>query len=100
MEEKLLKIISTYGVNNQQRKLNEEVFELQEAISIYEKIEYWDSEGFFVDFNPDKDAIIEEIADVTVMLLQFKEYYHIDGKEILDIMNMKIERQLNRITNE
>lgn len=32
MKEKLLKIINHYGVNNQQRKLAEEHFELQEAI--------------------------------------------------------------------
>lgn len=32
MEEKLLKIINNYGVDNQQRKLAEEVFEFQEAV--------------------------------------------------------------------
>ena len=32
MYENLWKIIEHYGINNQQRKLEEEVFELQEAI--------------------------------------------------------------------
>ena len=36
MEEDLLKIIEHFGVNNQQRKLQEEVFELNEAIINYE----------------------------------------------------------------
>ena len=36
MDEQLLKIINHYGINNQQRKLEEEIFELQEAITIYE----------------------------------------------------------------
>lgn len=100
MTDKLLEIINHYGVNNQQRKLEEEVFELQEAISIYETVHNWDSEGFFMAIVPDKEHIIEEIADVTVMLLQFKEYYHIDGNDILKIMNEKIDRQLERLKNE
>ena len=36
MEKDLLKIIEHFGVNNQQRKLQEEVFELQEIILDYE----------------------------------------------------------------
>ena len=38
MKNDLLKIISHYGVNAQQRQLAEEVFELQEAITQYETI--------------------------------------------------------------
>ena len=91
MEDKLLKIINHYGVNHQQRKLQEEVFELNEAIiraeNKYEPIQ-------------DIDHIAEEIADVEVMLLQFKEYYHIDGNDILKIMNEKIDRQLERMEDK
>lgn len=36
MQGDLLKIIKHYGVNAQQRKLAEEVFELQEAITTHE----------------------------------------------------------------
>ena len=36
MEKDLLKIIEHFGINNQQRKLQEEVFELQEAITTHE----------------------------------------------------------------
>ena len=39
-------------------------------------------------------------VEVLVMLLQLKEYYHIDGNDILKIMNEKIDRQLERIKNE
>ena len=37
MEKKLLQIINYYGIRSQQRKLNEEVFELIEAINVYEE---------------------------------------------------------------
>lgn len=96
MEEKLLKIINHYGVIPQLKYLQSEVFELNEAIITFESGDGWSNEGIILN----KNHIAEEIADVTVMLLQFKEYYHIDGKEILDIMNKKIDRQLDRIANE
>lgn len=98
MEDKLLKIINHYGVNHQQRKLQEEVFELNEAI-----INAENNRLVGISRNPSELAIkhiAEEIADVEVMLLQFKEYYHIDGNDILKIMNEKIDRQLKRMEEE
>ena len=104
MEEKLLKIINHYGVMHQLKHFQSEVFELNEAI-IEIQSKKWNLEGKMPEI---VDPIIknytlhiaEEIADVMVMLSQFKEYYHIDGKEILKIMNEKINRQLERIKNE
>ena len=91
MENKLLEIINHYGVMPQLKYFQSEVFELNEAIIKAEN-----------PFEPIQDIehIAEEIADVEVMLLQFKEYYHIDGNEILEIMNEKIDRQLERLNNE
>ena len=93
MEEKLLKIINKFGINNQQRKLAEEVFELNEAIIKHEELYEIDC------YSNDKyrEHIAEEIADVTIMLLQFKEYYHIDGNDISKIINEKIDRTIDRI---
>lgn len=88
MEEKLLKIINHYGVNNQQRKLQEEVFELNEAI-----LEHRFADGITY-------HIAEEIADVMVMLEQFKLYYDISSEEITNIFWGKVERQLDRIKKE
>ena len=93
MKENVLKIINHYGVNHQQRKFQEEVFELNEAI---------------INFNANKfltpelgiEHIAEEIADVMVILKQFQMYYEINRDEIRDIMRYKIERQLERIENE
>lgn len=97
MEDKLLQIINHYGVNNQLRKFNEEAFELQEAIFYYENDE---CNCYDEVFKNNKKHITEELADVMVMLMQFKEYYNIDGKEIMNIIEYKIDRQLSRIAKE
>ena len=94
MKEELLKIIKHYGINNQQRKLEEEVFELQEAITAYEN----DYEG--LNMGNDTNPIAEEIADVAVLLNQFIDYYDLDSEKIQEIANYKIRRQLERIKNE
>ena len=97
MEEKLLKIINHYGVNNQQRKLQEEVFELNEAIITCECDEY----NYYEEVEKsNKKHIAEEIADVMVMLEQFKLYYDISSEEITNIFWSKVDRQLKRIEKE
>lgn len=93
MNEDLLKIILHYGVNAQQRQLAEEVFELQEAITTLDCRRY-DIEG------DETDNIAEEIADVLVLLNQFKAYYNISDTTLLVFMKGKIDRQLERIKNE
>lgn len=100
MKEDLLKIIEHYGVNNQLRQFNEECFELIEAISIYDQIQEWSSNGIFVDVVPDKEHIKEEIADCLVMLWQFIEYYGITREELIVIERYKVDRQLKRIEEE
>ncbi len=96
MKENLLKIINHYGVNAQQRQLAEEVFELQEAITLIDK------GGAMVDseFEDRKAHIAEEIADVMCLLFQFSEYYNIDANDISKTLAYKIKRQLERIKNE
>lgn len=103
MEQDLLEIINNYGVIKQLKYFQSEVFELNESIIRYEESQAkalaeldccpeWHDEYV--------KHITEEIADVAVMLLQFKEYYHIDGKDILETMKYKINRQLERIYSE
>lgn len=97
MSEKELEIINHYGITTQLKYIHTEYYELDEAIlneinddeTYYEQVEEYH-----------KKHIAEEIADVMVMLNQFKVYYGIDDKEIESIMNKKIERQLERIKNE
>lgn len=79
-----LKIINNYGVNAQLKKLNEELYEFEEAV--LEK--------------HDKEHITEEIADILVILQQFKEKYNIDLTEINKVMRYKVDRQIRRIEEE
>ena len=99
-KKKLLKIINHYGVNNQQRKLAEEVFELQEAIINYELKASVEYEIPLTEIIGSKEHIIEEMTDCMVLLSQFKEYYGITDEEITNNMQLKIKRQLERIENE
>ena len=92
-KEELLKIINTYGVMPQLKYFQSEVFELNEAIFEKEKI------GAYPGIE-ERKHIAEEIADVLVMLNQFKEYYGITDEEITNNMQLKIKRQLERIENE
>jgi NTP pyrophosphatase (non-canonical NTP hydrolase) len=97
MEDKLLKIINHYGVNNQLRQFNEECFELIEAIIDYRYVEVYEgspAEKFH------KEHVAEEIADVMVMLEQFKLYYDISSEEITNIFWSKVDRQLDRMKEE
>ena len=100
MEEQLLKIIKHYGINNQQRKLEEEIFELQEAITIYELKNSVQYEIPLTELIAIKEHLTEECADVSVMLLQFMLYYDIDTDELNKMIDQKIKRQLERIKNE
>lgn len=95
MKEDLLKIINHYRVSNQLKKLSEETFELQEAIIDAEYNRY-----VGVIRKPGEKAIEhieEEFADCCVVLEQFKAYYDLDNDRIIEIMERKINRQLERM---
>ena len=80
-----------------------EVFELNEAILYREHPN--DIARPFMDFtakinnktSPNIEHIAEEIADVQVMLNQFRLYYRITDEEVKEIMNKKIDRTIKRI---
>ena len=100
MKEDLLKIINHYGVNAQQRQLAEEVFELQEAITTHEVKKFSSSGIPITEIVETREHIAEEIADVMIMLNQFKAYYGIPNETVLVFMRGKVNRQLERIKNE
>lgn len=98
MKNNLLKIINNYGISNQLKKLSEEIFELQESVIDAEYNRY-----VGVIRKPGEKAIEhieEEFADCCVVLEQFKAYYGLDNDRIIEIMEKKINRQLNRIEKE
>lgn len=101
MKEKLLKIINTYGVIPQLKYFQSEVFELNEAIMILEHYEeYANDQDYQTTLKKQKEHVAEEIADVMVMLEQFKLYYGISSEEITNIFWSKVDRQINRIEND
>lgn len=105
MEEQLKKIINHYGISKQLKYIHSEYFELDEAIlntqqllrdtTYYKDLEELDSLASECRYH-----IAEEIADVMVMLEQFRLFYGIPSFKITEIMQQKIERQLKRIEEE
>lgn len=100
MKEDLLEIIEHYGISHQLRKFNEEAYELIEAVRDFQE------EYAIVGYDIEKvnkyflDNILEEFADVCVVLEQLKAYYDLDNKKIIETMKYKIERQKKRIEDE
>ena len=90
MKENLLKIINHYGVLLQLKQFNYEYqYDACEVIGCKEH-----------HIEKEKEHIAEEIADCMVMIHQFIEYYEIDNNDVCDIMQRKVDRQLERLNNE
>lgn len=85
-ERKLLFLINHYGTLNQKLIAIEEMAELQKAI--VKTIRQNSKEN--------TEAIIEEIADVQVMLEQLKMIFSCRSKTD-EIMDAKIDRQIKRV---
>ena len=87
----LATIIEHYGVNKQALQLCEECGELIQAVSKYIRHEGHPYE---------RDALVEEIVDVIVVAGQFLMKFGITDETILEKMQVKISRQLDRIVKE
>ena len=100
MKKDLLTIINHYGIDKQLKYIHSEYYELDEAIiqKEYPAIAKG-HKNEQLDILENKH-IAEELADIQVMLKQFQYYYGIEDKEIEDIMQFKIQRQLDRIKEE
>lgn len=85
-ESKLLFLINHYGTLNQKLIAIEEMAELQKAIVKHIRQESEEN----------TNAVIEEIADVQVMLEQLKMIFSCKSK-IDEIMDAKIDRQIKRV---
>ena len=89
MKDKLKQIIETFGITNQLKKLNEECYELIEAIRDYE-----DTGTIKLGYRED---FIEELADVLNLLNQFKVYYNVNDNELIEAIEYKVDRTIERI---
>lgn len=81
----LLKIFKHYGYETQLRKLNEENYELLQALI--------ENNNVIID----EEQIMEEIADVLVVIQQFIAFFDLDIEKIKKIENFKVRRTLLRI---
>lgn len=95
LKEKERAIVEYYGVLHQLKYFYSEIFELTEAIIKYET-KFNDASTWAQLYN----NVVEEIADVQMMLNQLKEFYSISDITIDLEMNQKANRQLERIEKE
>lgn len=97
MQQDMLQIINHYGLEKQERKLVEEVFEFLQAV---EKWHFNKENNCSKDEKYDIASIEEEMADVLVLLNQFAMYFGIQQSQIDSTAQYKIMRTLCRISNE
>ena len=75
------RVISTFGERNQKMQTLEELMELQSAL--FENVHRG---------TDNRENIIEEVADVEVMLAQVKEIFNITNEEIGKVQDYKLNR--------
>ena len=96
-----LDIINHFGLRNQMKKLNEEIFELLEAIDNYEdaSMEFSNHEECYTvdEMYVFRDHVVEEMGDVLILLTEFIGRYDIEKHELDKWMDYKLERTLDRI---
>lgn len=95
MEKKCLEIARFYGFDAQTNQLIEECAELIQAINKYKR-KYLRGQPVreSSDGKAPREMIVEEIADVEVMLCQIKQMFGITELEIDDVAERKIERTM------
>lgn len=88
--EKARRIIEHYGAQHQLVKLCEECAELtQQAAKCYDMGRRYSA------------SLVEEMADVKVMLMQFESIMMPEDREMLEcIIAKKLDRQIGRISDE
>ena len=75
------RVISVFGAQNQKMQALEELMELQSAL--FENVHRE---------TDNRKNIVEEVADVEIMLAQIKEIFDIKPKEIEEIQEYKLRR--------
>ena len=97
-EQKIQYIADHYGYEPQSRQLIEEMAELTVALN-----KAWRKTFDTVDKIPnmdDEERIVEEIADVEIMITQIEYLLGISAMELNNMIEQKLNRQLERIKNE
>lgn len=85
---KIKRIINFYGEEAQKDVAVEEMAELTKELMKERRGAY------------NKDAILEEIADVTLMLHQLLIIYNFTKEDVKRIIDEKVERQIKRVKED
>jgi NTP pyrophosphatase (non-canonical NTP hydrolase) len=99
MKDKISKIAKHYRFETQLIQLGEENSELFEALSKYHRFENLKNTSTD-DSNMLIQNIVEEIADVEIMLEQMKILLDISNEAVEGVKEKKVNRQLERIEQE
>ena len=105
MKNKITKIANHYQFSNQSRQLAEECAELVQAVSKYYRFRNTKNSRDEIlasteDSNMLIQNIVEEIADVEIMLEQMKILLNISNEAVEGVKEKKVNRQLARIEKE
>ena len=95
--EAIKKFADTYGYDAQSRQLIEEMAELTVALNKYYRVSNLTPQRVNFAERIELGNIKEEIADVTIMLEQIKYLLQISDTDINEIIEQKLNRQLERI---
>lgn len=95
-KQKIQKIAQTYGYDAQSRQCIEEMAELTQAINKLWRINGKDYKSA-VRYTEVKDNLLEEIADVQIMIWQMQYLLNVD---VSPIIQNKLDRQMERIERE
>lgn len=96
MKKSIVEFCNHYGADHQIKRVQTEIFELNDAIMDYEKAK---KSYYTQDFDKLADHVAEEFGDVMIMLYQIILSYGITDEQIQKHMIRKIERQKERIKN-
>lgn len=86
----LMQAIATYGENEQSRVAMEELAELIRAINKYHRAKT----------DEHRQNLIEEMADVYIMLHQLSIMYDIDSEDVTHMIEKKVWRMRERLEAE
>lgn len=84
---KIRRILKTYGNNQQMIVAAEECCELAHVLL----------KGARGNGQPDREAVLDEYADVWVMMAQVRRVFGFTDGEVLEVANVKVDRTLQRI---
>ena len=89
---KCYKIAQHYGKGKQKIQAAQELNELQ-ALLLRRPDQIRNNDEYL-------DNMIDEMADVTIMIEQLRQLFDIENRELHDRINYKLNRQIDRIREE